>query len=267
MSGEKPVRHIEDGRFEYLEPREIGKLLDAVRFKVGQCISCEGPVQHPIDLESLVDRYTREGSTDGISVEVCIRGVRLQVNLCRGCSDVHFDIACVRLGIEPVTDVAKRLTVTRGVLGWAIKDRERQLAEVEAERGKSLRAMDLPRFSGYGSRRAVDFKRERNRISRARRRDGAAAGQVSLAASRKALQALRERLTELERLQVDGIPDQNVVKICEEARKSIWEARYVQVTLLARGIMQEERGLKSGGRSKFGHVGSSSGSGEEILLK
>lgn len=258
MSREKPMRRAEDGRFEYLEPREVGKLLDVVRCKVGQCISCEAPVAHPIDLESLVDRYTRQNSTDGVRVPVKIRGVimveeeKLAIDLCRVCSDVHFDIACARLGIEPVTDVTKRLTVTRSTLEWAIKDRERQLVQVAAERGKSLRTMDLPRFLRNGSRRAVDFKRERNKISRARHRDGVDAKQASLAASRKALQALRERLTELERLQVDGIPDQNVVKICEGARNSIWEARYVQVTLLALRIMQEERGLKSDGRSKFG---------------
>lgn len=249
MSEENPQRYVEDGRFEYLEVREVGILLGQIQEKVGKCIMCDAPVQHPIDLDHLVDRYTRASSTDGVRVPVNIRGVDLETDVCRVCSDVYFDLACMQLDIPVVSDVGKRLTVTREILEWAIRDREQQLAR--SHEGNSLSAGGSSPSPIYGSRRSVQYKRERNVTAKARHRDGASTKRVTDNASRRALRALKEKLAELTRLQVEGIPDENVPNICKLTREKIEALRYMPIRTMAARIIDARGGGKASGESKF----------------
>ncbi|MBI4234902.1 hypothetical protein HY604_01225 [Candidatus Peregrinibacteria bacterium] len=244
-----PVK-VENGRFENLETREVGFLLAEILKRALQCISCEGSVAHPIDVNYLVDRYTRAGSTDGVVYPIDVRGIDMKVNLCRPCSDIYFDQACHGLGIAPVTDVNSRLTVTRELLEWAIRDREAAFGK-RLVRGRGADE-DLPVSGLMTSRRDVAFKRERNLAARSRRLARVGRVEVPERATRSALSALRAKLVELERLQVDGVPNEDVPRICEATRKLIIAARYVPVSVLAMQVVEEARGIDAYGRSKFG---------------
>lgn len=263
MSNEDISIRLEDGKFEDLyRSGLLVKLLDEVHRRVQgevpECVVCDAPVKHPIDIDHLEDRYTRSETTDGVSVPVTIRGIKMITRWCRTCSDAVFDNACRALKIVPVTDVKRRLEVTRDDLAATIARRE---AELKAKYGRYSADRDREGAtcgSVFVSRRALRVKKDRNRAAKERHLTGVRSrppieGEVT----RKSLQDLRKRIRDFERLGVDGVPDADVPKICAKTRELLLASRNMPLRHIAANIKAEalvESGGKVPGGSKFGRT-------------
>lgn len=260
MAREDITMRVENGRFDDLDKAGLlGKLLDAVQSKVQgavpECVFCDGPVVHPIDIDHLEDRYTRSETTDGVSVPVKIRGIEMITLWCRTCSDAVFDRACNTLGIAPVTDVKKRLEITRQDLAATIAKRE---AELNAQHGR-YSTNDHYEHASCGStfvsRRDLGVKKARNVAAKEKHLTGVRSRRpIGGEVTRKSLQDLRNRIRDFERLGVDGVPDSDVPKICAETRRLLLASKHTPLRHIAANIKSEasvKAGRKVPGESKF----------------